>query len=129
MHGHSYTAWELVRHYYRRNRALCNTVIAAIAVTGLVAIASYVRILEANQRERAQRLAAEAEAYRANIQVAASDVRAERFLNARERLEQQHPDLRDWEWGSFRAEPRTGPRRKAMANGSTRSSESRVPGA
>lgn len=99
VHGHSYTAWELVRHYYRRNRALCNTVIAAIAVTGLVAIASYVRILEANQRERAQRLAAEAEAYRANIHVAASDVRAERFLNARERLEQQHPVLRDWEWG------------------------------
>lgn len=97
--SYDYNFWELARHYYKQHRALCNTVVLSAAVVLTVAIVAYAQILDANRRERLQRLAAEAEAYRANIQVAANDVNGERFQKALERLLLQPPALRDWEWG------------------------------
>ena len=102
--GYEYNFWELARHYYRQHRALCNTVLTSAAVVMAVVVVAYAYILDANRRERVQRLAAEAEAYRANIQVAANDVKGERFQKARERLLLQPPALRDWEWGLLFAE-------------------------
>lgn len=104
--GYEYTTGELVRHYYRKNRALCNSAIAATAVILVVAIAAYVNILNANHRERLQRLAADAarteaegSAYRANIQLAANHVDLQAFDQATALLLEQPPALRNLEWG------------------------------
>ena len=104
--SYHYNPWELLRHYYRQHRALCNTVLGATAVVLVVAVASYISILEANRKERIQRkaaevarYAAEGEAYRANIQVVSNDIKIESFQNARERLLLQPVEQRNWEWG------------------------------
>ena len=104
--GHDYTIGELIRHYYRRHRALSNTVLAAAAVTLVVAVASYVYILDANRREREQRVAADAarveaegSAYRAGIQLAANYVEGQQFDQASALLLEQPAALRNWEWG------------------------------
>ncbi len=104
--GYEYTTGELIRHYYRRNRALCNTAAAAAAVTLIVAIAAYANILEANHRERLQRIAAEAaraeaegSAYRANIQLAANHIEGQAFDQATDLLLEQPATQRNLEWG------------------------------
>jgi WD40 repeat protein len=103
--GYAYSTGELIRHYYRRNRALCNTAMIAAAVTLVVAIAAYVNILQANHRERLQRVAAEAaqaeaegSAYRANIQLAANHIEGQTFDQATALLLEQPAALRNLEW-------------------------------
>jgi WD40 repeat protein len=104
--GYEYTTGELIRHYYRRNRALCNTAMTAAAITLIVAIAAYANILEANHRERLQRVAAEAaraeaegSAYRANIQLAANHIEGQAFDQATDLLLEQPATQRNLEWG------------------------------
>ncbi|MBL7648731.1 MAG: protein kinase [Candidatus Hydrogenedentes bacterium] len=104
--GYEYTTGELIRHYYRRNRALCNTAMTAAAVTLVVAIAAYINILEANHRERLQRVAAESaraeaeqSAYRASIQLAANYIESQAFDMAADLLLEQPAAQRNLEWG------------------------------
>lgn len=104
--GYEYTMGELIRHYYRRNRALCNMACSALLVTILVAVTSYVYILEANHREREQRIAAvaarsqaEESAYRANIQLASNYIEGQLFDQATTLLLEQPAARRNLEWG------------------------------
>lgn len=103
--GYSYSLGELARHFYRRNRALCNTALAAAAVTLAVAGTAYVHIIQANIREREQRAVAEfargeaeASAYRAGIQLAGNQLESGNVQQAGTILLEQPVAQRHWEW-------------------------------
>ena len=59
VHSYSYSPRELLRHYYRKHRAVLNTAAAGLAALLLVAVVSYVNILNARNREHDQRILAE----------------------------------------------------------------------
>lgn len=101
--AYNYTFSEIARRYYRKHKAMVNTVGAAAAAIALVCIFAYINILMARNRERAQRLIAEQEAYLAEIRLADAYMDDYKYDDARRILDETLPEKRDVEWAYLAA--------------------------
>ncbi len=111
--GHRYSFRELLAHYYRKHRAVWNTAAAGLAALLVVAVLSYINILEARDREHDQRLLAEHardaeilarrqaehEGYVAQVRLAQQQVDTRNFAAAEGTLWATPSHERHWEWG------------------------------
>ena len=118
--SYAYSPRELLIHYYRKHRAIWHTAAAGLAALCIVAVVSYVNILNARNREHHQRIvaehardaesearqaeqeareAAEQEGYVAQIRLAQELVEDRNFEAAKEALWATPPKERHWEWG------------------------------
>lgn len=104
--SYRYNLWETLTRYYAQYRIWVNATAAAALILILMGIYSYVNILQARNRERDQRIIAEAaeekasrEAYVAQIRLAQAQINENAFDNAVDTLFATSPDEREWEWG------------------------------
>jgi len=118
--AYDYTLLELFRRFYHRHRAVLITSAAAALALLVLGIFSYARILEARNREHAQRLAAEeaqrdallardaeeqarlcaeAQSYVSQIRLADAALTARNYTLAADTLWKTAESRRNWEWG------------------------------
>lgn len=97
--AYSYTSWELLRRFYRRNRRMVGMFAGAAAVIFFIAIYSYIAIALARDREREQRIQAQHDAYVAQIRLSDTYEERKEFAAAHTLLQRTTPQLRGWEWG------------------------------
>lgn len=118
--AHEYTLLELFRRFYLRHRAVLITSALAVLAFLVLGAFSYARILEARNREHAQRLAAEnaqrdallardqeerarlcaeAQSYVSQIRLAEAAVTARNYTLAADALWKTAESHRNWEWG------------------------------
>lgn len=111
--AYRYSLRQVLAHYYGKHRALVNLSLAFAALLLVVAVSSYVSILNARDREHAQRLAAEEarrmeaeargaaerQAYLAQIHLAQARLKEGDTIRAAEALWAAPPKERGWEWG------------------------------
>ncbi|HRK33543.1 MAG TPA: protein kinase [Candidatus Hydrogenedentes bacterium] len=118
--AHEYTLRDQLRRFVRKHRAQVATAGIALATLLLVAIVSYVQILQANTRERQQRVAAENaeqlatekgaqeakararaehELYLSNVRLAHQSINENQIDLARTLLAACPPAHRNFEWG------------------------------
>nr|ACS15384.1 WD-repeat protein [uncultured bacterium FLS12] len=104
--AHAYTLGDLVMRFVRRHKAAVVTSALGVVAFLVVAVVSYVNILQARNREREQRVAAEEanrglvwENYAGTLGIAAQRIEDRAFPRARELLYAAPPEHRHWEWG------------------------------
>jgi len=118
--AYSYSLAQHFKRYYRRHRAVLNTVLLAAVALVVLAVYSYVRVSQARDREHRQRLAAEqaqqiavgaraheeearqrAEhlAYVSQIRLAQAHMLSGNYTMAKETLWKTAESRRHWEWG------------------------------
>jgi WD40 repeat protein/serine/threonine protein kinase len=111
--AYQYSVKEILRHYYRKHRAVANAVLACVFLVAAIGVYSYVSILHARNHEHQQRVAAE----QARANEAASRAHAERagyitqlalmqeyiqakdFAMANRTAASVSETQRGWEWG------------------------------
>ncbi|MBI2433819.1 MAG: serine/threonine protein kinase, partial [Candidatus Hydrogenedentes bacterium] len=127
--SYKYNLGQLLRHYYRRHRAVLNTALAGAAALLLLAVYSYVSITRAYHREQEQRQiaeiareketeakeaaivardeeekakdSAERQLYIASILLARQSIEGQRYDVAMEALDRAPAAHRNWEWGYY----------------------------
>jgi serine/threonine protein kinase len=104
--SYRYNLWETLTRYYEQYRIWVNAGAVAALILIIMGAYSYVNILQARNREREQRLIAEAaqeeaarEAYVAQIRLAQAQINENAFDNAVDTLLTTSPEQREWEWG------------------------------
>lgn len=99
--AYTYKTRDVLLRYYRRHRAMVNTVAAFIVALLGVGIFSYINISIARDREAAAHALAENEKYVTQIHLAESYMRQNNYKLARETLWATNASLRNWEWGNL----------------------------
>ena len=111
--AYRYSLGQILAHYYSRHRALVNTAAACLLLLAIMGTVSYASILQARNREHAQRLAAEAaqasearargvaerKTYQTQIHLAQAHLAGRETVRADEALWETAPHDRGWEWG------------------------------
>jgi WD40 repeat protein len=104
--AYEYSAVELARRVYQRNKAPIHTALAAsilLAATGVFAAVNIVRsrnaAVAARDNEAAARQQAEATNYTNQVRLAHSYLQDHNNERAKELLWETGPELRQWEWG------------------------------
>lgn len=121
----TYTPRQHLARFYKRHRAVVQTVLAAVSVVLVVVSYMNVRLLQASQHEHEQRLAAEKaqwqaiearnhenearqlaeqKAYIAQIRLSEASMRNGSCAFAQESLWKTEPERRGWEWGYLLAQ-------------------------
>ncbi len=96
--AYRYTLRQMMSHYYARHRTAVNTALAFAVVLLVVGVCSYVSILQARNREAAQRAVAETQAYQSQIHLAQAYINTHETARASEVLWKTAPAGRGWEW-------------------------------
>ncbi len=106
--AHRYTPVERLSRFARRHGTLIRTAAAAFLILLVMGIISYVQVVEAHDRERAQRLAAEEanrqlvwENYSALLGMAQKRLDEGAYVRGRQLLWRCPAKHRGWEWGSL----------------------------
>ena len=97
--AYRYTLRQVAAHYYSKHRLRVNTALACAAVLIILGIGSYVSIMQARDRECAQRLVAERKTYQSQIQLAQAYLNGHEPARAGETLWATAEKERGWEWG------------------------------
>lgn len=111
--AYRYSAGEVLRRFYRRQKAVINTVLAGVFVLLCFGVYSYVNIWQARNREHEQRVAAEIarereakaryeaeqETYLSKIRLAELLIGTNDIRLANETLWSTRESSRGWEWG------------------------------
>ena len=97
--AYRYSLRQVIAHYYSRHRLLINTALACAAVLIVTGIGSYISIMQARDREHAQRLVAETKTYQAQIHLVQAYLTGHEPVRATEVLWETAEKARGWEWG------------------------------
>jgi len=96
--AYNYSMKEILSRYYRKHRAMVNTVAAFAVALMVVGIYSYVSIVQSRNRERAQREVAERQGYLTQLGLMQAAIEARDYFTANKVAEQTLPSQRGWEW-------------------------------
>ncbi len=99
VHAFRYSLRRVVAHYYSKHHVLVNTALLCAAVLLVTGAVSWVSIMQARDREHAQRLIAEHKTYQSQIQLAQACLNGREPGRATEALWATAKKERGWEWG------------------------------
>jgi len=111
--AYQYSMKEMLAHYYKKHRAVVNTVLACVMTLAVVGVYSYISILQARDREHEQRLIAEGAqtkealarrqaehaGYLTQLSLMQEHIGDQDYAMANKTAQDTLPGQRGWEWG------------------------------
>ena len=94
-----YKIGDVLTRYYKRHRAMVNTVAAFVVALLALGVYSYINVSNARDREASARFAAENDKYTTQLHLVQSYSAQNNERGARDTLWATDPSRRNWEWG------------------------------
>lgn len=96
--AYKYSITEILGRYYRQHRKMVNVVAGFVIVLAVLGVYSYISIMNARDREHAQRVVAERQGYLTQLGLMQAAIKDQDYITANNVAEQTLPSQRGWEW-------------------------------
>ncbi|HPO13283.1 MAG TPA: protein kinase [Candidatus Hydrogenedentes bacterium] len=96
--AYKYSVKEVLFRYYRQHRMVVNTAAGFVLVLAVLGIYSYISIMNARDREHAQREVAERQGYLTQLGLMQAAIKDQDHITANKVAEKTLPAQRGWEW-------------------------------